>query len=136
MQFRLTQTADVFNPVLGDLQVENGQLVLIGADTATIVEAVAQDIRSALQMFKGEWFLNPSEGVPYFENIFIKAPDLDTIKAIFRNVITSRNHVSALPKIEVSLDKRTRFATVDFVAIVSNGETLDSSKFAPFIVEF
>lgn len=135
MLLRLTESPDVFNPVVGDLHIEDGQLQLIGKGDS-LVEAVATDIRSACQMFKGEWFVDLDEGVPYFEQIFVKAPNLNAIKAIYRQIILTRNHVSSLPTLDLSLDKATREASLTFVAVLTTGDTVDSTKFAPFKVVF
>lgn len=139
MQLKLTTLADAFNPVPGDLHLDNGQLVLIGdpnGNADDFKQAILQDCTSALQMFKGEWFLDLNEGVPYFEAIFVKNPTLETIKSIFRQVLLSRNHVKNIVSIDITIDKQTRTARVDFVATLTTGDTLDTTILHPIIVEF
>jgi hypothetical protein len=47
-----------------DLVIENGDFVF-----ARGIDAVAQSCRIALQMFEGEWFLDQSVGIPYWQQI-------------------------------------------------------------------
>lgn len=131
MQLRLTETVDLENPVEGDLHLTQGQFTLIG-EGQNLDLAVMQDIRSRLRMFKGEWFLDQSEGVPYFEDVLVKSPDLEIIKSIFRQVILGAKYVSAIEDLSVSLSDRT--IQVDFSVTINSGLVLSSRDFEPFTV--
>jgi hypothetical protein len=137
MQFRLTQESTLENPVVGDLMLVDGQLELFGDPTIPedFRAAVAQDLRTRLNMFRGEWFLDLQEGVPYFENIIgVKDPDKNQIKSIFRDAILATDYVTSVTSLDLVIDGSTRSATLDFVCTVSDGSTLESADFEPFIV--
>lgn len=90
-----------------------------GADLkwTTGVAAVIQGIRVALQMIRGEWFLDDEEGVPYYERPGVPAADaligqarFNELKAIaaFREAIERAPGVNQILKLSVSLNKATR----------------------------
>lgn len=68
------------DPITGDLVVTDGDLVFVSG-----VDSILQDIRLALGFFLGEWFLDETEGIPYFQKILgVKNPDLLAIREIYR----------------------------------------------------
>lgn len=92
-----------------DLLITNGDLILSqGSD------AVRQHIMQRLRMFAGEWFLNLSEGVPYYQNILIKNPNPDVVDGLLKNVILSTPGVDELLNFEIDYDASLRKLTVDF----------------------
>lgn len=65
-----------------DLLFKNHRLVLVdGANQK------AQQIKIALLTFLGEWFLDTSIGVPYFEQVLLKTVDKVKVENIFRQKI-------------------------------------------------
>lgn len=91
------------------LLITNGDLVLTqGAD------AVKQHITQRLKMFTGEWFLNLSEGVPYFQNILIKNPNPDVVDGLLKSTILATPGVDELLSFDLDYDAALRKLTVDF----------------------
>jgi len=84
-------------------------------------------------MFKGEWFLDTRVGVPYYDSILIKNPDLVVIRSIFRNAILSTPGIANLDALTTAFDAASRKLTVEFTAIKEDGGTLDFSK--EFIIQ-
>lgn len=132
---KLTHTVDADNPVLGDLHLDKGSYVVIGDTAATFPEAVAQAIRSRLQFFKNEWFLDKQEGTPWYQAILVKSPDLRAIKSLFRKIIQDTPGVAEVGVLDVSLDRSTRELDVTFKCNLTDSQVLDSRNFAPFIVK-
>lgn len=130
MDLKLVQAVDSENPIVGDLQLVNGQLVL----TATLAEVVAQRLRIRFQFFKGEWFANPDEGFPFFQDVFVKAPDLGRITDLFRDAIMGVNGVASITSLSILLVAGTRTLNVVFIAALTDGTTLSSADFKPFTV--
>lgn len=94
---------------LSGLLITNGDLVLtLGAD------AVKQHITQRLKMFVGEWFLNLSEGVPYFQNILIKNPNPDIVDGLLKDTILSTPCVDELLSFNLDYSASLRTLTVDF----------------------
>jgi hypothetical protein len=84
--------------------------------------AVAQGLRIRVQMFKGEWFLNLDEGLPYLENDSVAETDalfgqrFDKAKALsaFRRVITATPYVESILSLGVTFDGATRTLNVEW----------------------
>ena len=131
VELKTTAVADPDNPVACDLHLENGQLVLVDG-----AEGIAQHIRNRLQLFRGEWFVDLRVGMPYFEELFVKNPDLDVLRTLFREAIQGTPGVSSVPQTDVRMDRVNRSATVTFTAVLDTDELITSDSFAPFIVEF
>ena len=100
----------------GDLEVGT---VIDGADYAR------QKIGQRLRFFLGEWFLDTSLGVPWFESILVKNPDLRFVQGILEDVIAAVPGITKVSAVEASLDTQTRHLTVAYRA-VWQGATLVS----------
>ncbi len=74
----LTPTSPTFN----DLLIVNGNLVLVDG-----VGAIQQHVVQRIRIFLGEWFMDNTIGIPFFDQVLIKNPDQSKIDAIFQNVI-------------------------------------------------
>ena len=99
----------------GDLSVtEWGDIVL--------TESVRQAIRIRLLWFFGEWRFAPDIGIPYWEEFFVKNPNLSRIRRIVRNEVLSVREVNDVREIQIDIVNQTRAATISFVA-ATNEET-------------
>jgi hypothetical protein len=97
----------------------------------TGLEAVAQAIRIRLLNFKGEWFLNLDDGIPYLarkdgsvtraEALLGQRWDEQKFTAEIRTAIMAAPHVDDLPELSVVFDGPTRTASVTFKARTSFG---------------
>jgi len=130
VDLKLVVETDLNNPVAHDLYLDpTGQLILVDA-----LEAIAQQLRIRLQFFRGDWFLDRRQGMPYFEQVFIKNPSRALLETIFRRAILDTPNVESLDSFVLNLDRSTRRTTIDFVAVTDAG-VLDSADFGPFLVE-
>lgn len=111
----------LLDPLTKDLQLVNGDLVL-GAD-------VAQAVRIRFLFVRGEWFRNRNEGIPYYEEIFIKNPKLEQINALFRNSLLRTPGVDKVNSFVASFDVNTRIYTIDWSADTDQGEIDDVVEF-------
>ena len=95
------------------LNFVNDDIELIGGNftTVTDLEGLRQKIDQKLQFFHGEWFLNATEGIPYFEEILVKPADAGLVASIFNNVILSEAEVTGIRDVEADLDASTRTFT-------------------------
>lgn len=57
---------------------------------------VVQHLRTRLQFLVGEWFLDISAGLPYFQSIMIKPADLGNIESIIKTEVLSTDGISKL----------------------------------------
>lgn len=105
-----------------DLVIEGGNLALIYDGTA-----VAQAVKTKLQLFQGEWFLDLEAGIPYFEEVIVKNPNLGAIQGIFRKAILEVVGIDELVDLTLSLDRATRTLSISFKATTSTGELVDQT---------
>ncbi len=108
----------------GDLDITSGELTMLDG-----TDAIAQHLSIRLKMFKGEWFLNTDEGMPYYENILVKNPKIAVVVSLFKKAIQSTPGVAELLSIEPDYDPDTRTLSLDFAARTTEGETLTFSEF-------
>ena len=99
------------------------------------VLAVAQRIRVRLQFFLGEWFLDKRQGMPYFQAILIKNPDLTLVQSIFRRAILGTPGVLAIAKLRTSFDRANRTFTVTPLEIVLTGGVVFRAQPDDFIIK-
>ena len=114
----------------GDIDLAAGALVLVDGD-----EAVIQRIRIRLQVFRGEWYADRSQGVPYYERILLKNPDSRVVQAIFTAAIVGVAGVVEVTEMTYTLGT-DRVLALSFVARLESGRVVRSSDFGPFLVGF
>lgn len=100
--------------------------IALNQDTGDIVtplryvegaECFAQRIRIRYKFFKGDWFLNPEEGIPYIEEILEKGIPQVRLDSIFRLVVESTPGCDSLLTFTTALDTANRIVNVSFTAI-------------------
>jgi hypothetical protein len=104
----------------GDLAIENGTFVLLddlGAETA-------QRLKIKFRFFLGEWEIDRRVGLPLFEQVLVKTPDLGVLRKMYREVITKDPAVASLGSIILDLDAPTRRLSLSFEAMLNDGSSL------------
>lgn len=79
--------------------------------------SVSQKIRIRLLWFLGEWRWDDEMGLPYFEELFIKEPDLQYFEELITEEIFNVDEVTEVENVEILVDDKTRTASIFFVAI-------------------
>lgn len=102
-----------------DLELKDHDLVL-DLRLVTDEKRIRQQIEITLLTFLGEWFLDTSWGVPYFDKILIKSPRRAEIEAIIRAKTLDVPGVRSVPRIDVFIDNRTRESKIDMPAILTS----------------
>lgn len=95
--------------------------------TQGIPEAAAQRLSIALSMYLGEWFLDLTKGVPYFQEIFFRVPDDAVLRTIFRRKVESDPYVISVPICTVDIDRAVRTLEVRFTAQLIEGSEVQIS---------
>ena len=81
---------------------------------------VAQQVKVTLLAFLGEWFLDTSFGMPYFEVILIKSPSRSTIESVIRAKVRDVPGVRSLPTVSIEIDPATRRARISLPDMVTD----------------
>lgn len=84
---------------------------------------VANKIRIAFKTFNNEWYLNINAGLPYYEDILVKNPNLDFISDLYQSEILSIDEVDSLESFELTLDSN-RQLNISFTAILVDGSSV------------
>ena len=86
-----------------DLSIENGDLALV-----TKSDAIRQNVRQRFWIFEGEYFLDQTEGVPYFRTILKKNPDLNLVNALLLDRAANTPGIIELLEWELDYDASSR----------------------------
>lgn len=83
---------------------------------------VAQRVKRALLLFKGEYFLDSDIGIPYYNDILGTKNSVDTIQAIFINAIREVSGVADVKEFNIAFDNKERTLTINMTV----KDTLDN----------
>lgn len=115
---------DLSNPLsstFGDLLVIDGDLVLTSDADPRGTNPILQDIVQSIRFFLAEWFLDNTQGLPWFQQILVKNPNQSAIDAIFKNVILGRPGVLQLASYSFDSNFTNRTLNVSFSAVTTSG---------------
>lgn len=118
-------------PTYRDLLVVNGDLALTADANPAGANPILQDILQRLRFFLGEWFLDNSQGIPFYQQILVKNPDISKVEAIFRNVILGAPGVQQLTGFSISLNSLTRVSNITFSCLTTSGPVSYSGTISP-----
>jgi hypothetical protein len=123
-------SVDANNPNVGDIYIgPNGSDRLC----SSLSEEVQQLLFTRFRFFLGEWFLDPTTGIPYFQSILGQKVALSIVAQVFKQVITTCPGVASLDSFSLAVDAR-RAAKLVFACMLADGTTLKSSDFVPFVI--
>lgn len=110
----------------GDLFLDETDLTLTSGQ-----EAIRQHLSQRLRTFVGEWFLDLTEGIPYFQHILKKRPDPVIVDSVFKKEIIDTPGIKKLLDFDLDLDASTRVLTLTFRAETIEGSVIDFSEEVP-----
>lgn len=84
------------------------------------LQRVRQQIKVTLLTFLGEWFLDNTWGVPYFETIMVKSPNRAEIENVVRARVRDVPGVTAVPNVQVEIDAQARQGRITLDDIQTN----------------
>lgn len=118
---------DLLLNAAGDLDLTTNDLQLVDG-----VEAVRQQLQIRYRFFAGEWFLDPTEGVPYIRDVLKKSPNENRVRALLAEVARTTPGVASVDAIDLELDASLRRLTVQLDLQSDVSGTL---QYVPFVVE-
>lgn len=102
-----------------DLAVENNELVLIDGS-----EEIEQLVGQRLQTFMGEWFLDITIGLPYYQHILTKRVNPTVVNAVIVREIINTDGFKELTFFQMDYDESTRKLSVEFEGYVEDDPNL------------
>ena len=99
---------------------ETGDLELSAMGDVIPTDSIAQTVKIRLKWFLEEWRLGPTFGFPYFQEVFVKNPNLTKIKFLLREQIMEVEGVTNVTETEIQVDPKTRTAKIT-VAFTADG---------------
>lgn len=103
-----------------DLMFKDNKLVIVDG-----INQKAQQIKVVLLTFLGEWFLDTTIGLPYFDEILTKNPDSTRIQAIFRKKIMGVVGVKEVERLSLEFHRKERTLVVSFSVRTNEGSIQD-----------
>ena len=85
-------------------------------------EATIQAVYTRLRLFQGEWFLDLSQGTPWFQKILGKPVDLASAERILKGIIQGTEGVRTITAFTTTIDNATRRASFSFTATTIYGD--------------
>lgn len=98
----------------------DGDLRLDSSGDISITDSVQQAILVRLRWFLEEWRLGPSFGLPYYEEVFIKNPNIGRIRQMCRDAILEVEEVTDATILSFELNEYTRKAVLAYEAIAGS----------------
>jgi hypothetical protein len=91
------------------LGLDNDLIITNDLDWSRGIAAVAQSCRIKLQMFRGEWFLDLDEGIPFWDDILGQKAEaaIAVARQEFRAALLAIEGVLEISKLEVSFESIT-----------------------------
>lgn len=119
----ITDNRDLLLDSRNSLVIQNGDLAWSRG-----IPGVMQDCRIKLSMFKGEWFLDTTKGISYWQEILGKKPDvaIAAITSEFYSKLISVEDVEVVRKLDITYSGRTRGLTVIWSVKCTFGNTPDA----------
>lgn len=121
----LAQTVD------GDLDISSTNLKVVYDRS----ESLATKLRNRLLFFLGEWFLDIRLGVPYFQGIYVKAPNLIIVRRILFDVLSNTPGVAEVSSLTLNYSPGVRELSFYFKVITDTAAVIEGGTGTPFIVQ-
>lgn len=104
------------SPVDLELVQSTNDLKFADRDLSTVAGSllVTQRLQVALQLFKGEWFLDADAGIPWYQEILEKGVPVTVVDSILRKQILATEGVNRILTYSSSIDAETRIISVAF----------------------
>lgn len=98
----------------------DGDIDVSGTGDIATTDSVRQAVKIRLKWIYGEWRLGPEFGFPWFEEVFVKSPNIDKIKALIREEIMKVSEVDSATVTFVYYDPAKRTAVFRYTITIGD----------------
>ena len=111
-----------------------GSLALVDFDLKLIddTDQIQQNLIIRLKFILREWYLDNTQGIPYYEDFFIKNPNQIRIESVLKQEIVNTDGVVELLAFESAYDDQLRKYSVRFSVRTISGEALQIEEELPW----
>jgi hypothetical protein len=106
-----------------DFALFEGNLILVGD-----ARVIAQRVENRFRFFLGEWFLDVREGVPYWELVLIKGPNIGIIRQLFLKVIVETPGMADVLEFDMQYDPTLRTLYYQWEGITDDGDPVSGDN--------
>ena len=99
-----------------DLDVTNNEVTLTDGQGA-----IAQHMQARFRTFLGEWFLDETIGVPYYQEILVKQPNFPLVQSVLKATATETVGITELTKFEFDFTGVDRELQLEIAAMSEEG---------------
>ena len=92
------------------------------------IDYYRQKVKIVLLFFFGEWFLDTTKGIKYFEEVFIKNPNFTLVDNLFKIAILEIDGITELLEYDSVFDGINRKYTITFKVQTDAGELIGSQE--------
>lgn len=103
---------------------KDGDIDLTEKGDFKIADSLSQKIVIRLKWFLSEWRWNVKEGLPYWERMFKKGPEVDLFLMALRNRLQEIDEVQRVMNLSASINKSTRVCTINYAVRTTRDEIL------------
>lgn len=107
------------DPITNDLVFENFDFDLVEG-----LDQIMQNLAIRLRFFRQEWYLDITQGIPYYQDVFIKGANLLQIESILKDEIVNTRGISEITRFESNYTAANRRFFVRFEALADSGESI------------
>ena len=101
----------------GDLLLKDFDLQLVEDQ-----DQIAQNLAIRLRFILGEWFLDITAGVSYYQDFFIKSPNQIRIESVLKQEILNTKGVTQILSFTSNFDSQRRIYSVTFSVSTAQGQ--------------
>lgn len=94
-------------------------------------DEVIQRLGVRFKFFLGEWYLDQLLGVPYYEHVLIKNPNLILVRSLWRQLILDTPGITGINRLTESYDRVARELRPVFEAVFEDGTVITDSDVLP-----
>ncbi|NIU06205.1 MAG: hypothetical protein GWO40_18325 [Gammaproteobacteria bacterium] len=110
---------------------ENGDIDLNSAGLPHFIggrDEAVQRLRVRFRFFRGEWYRDQRLGMPWFEVVFVKAPNPVHVRSLFRQLILGVPGVTRINRLSETLDRASRVLRPSFGAAFEDGSEVTDER--------
>ncbi len=93
---------------------KSGDIALDAEGDITLADSPVQAVMIKVRWFFNEWVFDPEKGIPYYDSVLVKKPDIEGIKKMLTRQIMEVDTVVEVSDMQISVRAAGREAEVRF----------------------